>query len=175
MCLYWYLVINQNNQNICILKLLYVGFIDSTYMMMQIYINFLTFSRHFVIHNQFIKVIEWVFFFGRKNQEEYYSVSPTNMKSFLCKIWIIEFLFVLLPLFIHSSIELLQMSARHRGGINNNCILKFDSYTKAYKRCCDGKYHYSLFQMIQKQTFLLSIQQMPCVYNICISFFRYHL
>ena len=46
------------------------------------------------------------------------------------------------------------MSARHRGGINNNCILKFDSYTKAYKRCCDGKYHYSLFQMIQKQTFI---------------------
>ena len=114
-------------------------------------------------------------FFGRKNQEEYNSVSPTNMKSFFCKIWIIEFLFVLLPLFIHSSIELLQMSARHGGGINNNCILKFDSYTKTYKRCCDGKYHYSLVQMIQKQTLSLSIQQMPCVYNICILFFRYHL
>ena len=62
------------------------------------------------------------------------------MRKTIYKIWMIEFLFVLLPLFIHSSIEILQMNARYGGQINNNCVRKYDSYTKTIKRCCDGKF-----------------------------------
>lgn len=49
-----------------------------------------------------------------------------------------HFLFLVLPVFIHSSIEIELMSARYGGSINNNCVKKYDRYTKTLKRCCDG-------------------------------------
>ena len=51
-----------------------------------------------------------------------------------------HFLFLVLPVFIHSSIEIELMSARYGGSINNNCVKKYDRYTKTLKRCCDGKF-----------------------------------
>ena len=54
-----------------------------------------------------------------------------------------QFLLQLLPVFIHSSIEIELMSARYGGSISNNCVKKYDRYTKTLKQCCDGKfYHY---------------------------------